>query len=98
MECKCEGCARNDCTERTKQDDLRIVIQCNDYLKYNRTNADVIRAMSDDDLYLFAKKQIACGYDTFPCGIVCDGECNCFSEEACKAKIMDWLKQPVEDE
>lgn len=53
--------------------------------------------MSDEELYLWAKKQIGCGFDFFPCGVVCDGKCESFDDETCKAKIMEWLKQPVED-
>ena len=61
-----------------------------------KTNADRIRAMTDDELYLWAKKQIGCGYDFFPCGVVCDGKCESFDDETCKAKIMKWLQQPCE--
>ncbi len=61
-----------------------------------KTNADRIRAMSDEELYIWAKKQIGCGFDFFPCGRVCDGKCESYSEEDCKAKIMEWLKQPAE--
>lgn len=61
-----------------------------------QTNADRIRAMSDEELYVWAKKQIGCGFDFFPCGVVCEGKCESYSDEECKAKIMEWLKQPVE--
>lgn len=46
MDCKCETCVRKDCTDRTKQDDLRIIIACDDYMEQERkmTNADRIRA------------------------------------------------------
>lgn len=72
------------------------------YLDYpkprkKQTNGDHIRAMSDNDLYAWAKNQIGCGLDFFPCGVVCEGKCESYSEEQCKTKIMDWLQQPVED-
>lgn len=59
------------------------------------TNADRLRAMSDEKLAAWARRQIGCGSDYFPCGIVCDGKCNSFDDETCQAKIMDYLKQPV---
>lgn len=62
-----------------------------------QTNADRIRAMSDEELYAWAKKQIGCGFDFFPCGIVCDGKCESYSDEDCKAKIMNWLQQPAKE-
>jgi len=62
-----------------------------------KTNAAHIRAMSDEELYVWAKKQIGCGFDFFPCGVVCDGKCESFDDETCKAKIMEWLKQPAEE-
>lgn len=62
-----------------------------------KTNGDKIRSMNDDELYLWAKKQIGCGFDFFPCGVVCDGKCESYSNKDCKAKIMEWLKQPVEE-
>jgi hypothetical protein len=63
-----------------------------------QTNADRIRAMSDEELYIWARKQIGCGFDFFPCGIVCEGKCESYSDEECKLKIMNWLKQPAEGE
>ena len=62
-----------------------------------RTHADRIRAMSDEELYLWAKKQIGCGFDFFPCGVVCEGKCESYSDEDCKEKILNWLKQPAEE-
>ena len=61
------------------------------------TNGDRFRALSDEELYLWARKQIGCGLDFFPCGVVCDGKCDSFDEETCKAKIMEYLKQPAEE-
>lgn len=87
-----------------KKDICECDILCADCQHYDntggknwQTNADRIRAMSDEELYLFAKKQIGCGFDFFPCGIVCDGKCKSFSEEDCREKIMNWLKQPAEE-
>ena len=60
------------------------------------TNADRIRAMSDEELVAWAHKQIGCGFDYFPCGVVCEGKCEAYSKEACDTKILEWLKQPAE--
>ena len=60
--------------------------------------ADRIRAMDDEELYFWAKKQISCGSDFFPCGMVCDGACKAWDEEECNTRIMAWLKQTAEVE
>ena len=50
MECKCMTCIKKDCLERTEQDDLEFIVGCDDYLDHEPTNADRIRAMSDEEL------------------------------------------------
>ena len=62
-----------------------------------KTNGDRIRAMTDEELAAWGKVQIGCGFDFFPCGVVCDGKCESYDNETCKAKILKWLQQPVED-
>ena len=62
-----------------------------------KTNGDRIRAMTDEELFEWAMKQVGCGFDFFPCGVVCDGKCESYDTETCKAKILEWLKQPAED-
>ncbi len=47
------------CTDRTKQDDNRIVTCCSDYMEYKMTNADRIRAMSDNELARFLTDKLA---------------------------------------
>ena len=96
MDCICESCARKDCPERTKQDDLRIVISCLDYVKHEMTNADRIRAMSDVELAEFL------------CGVYDDDNCGVYQAESGKFingitildydefKILEWLLQPAE--
>ncbi len=67
--------------------------------EHNRqTNGDRIRSMSNEDLIEWAKKQIGYGFEFFPCGIVCDGKCDTFTDEDCKAKILEWQEKPAEDE
>lgn len=62
------------------------------------TNGDRIRAMSDDDIVAWGRVQIGCGFDSFPCGVVCDGKCETYTSEECEAKIKKWLQQPAEVE
>ena len=64
------------------------------------TNADRIRAMSDEEL---AGKMSERSISTI-CDIVCRGNCNAFntldkaSYEVCKDIIAAWLQQPAEEE
>lgn len=90
MDCKCETCVRKDCTERTKQDDLRIVIACDDYTEqeHKMTNADCIRAMSDEEL----AKVIICPKQ------VCDKLHILVGRTDCECCSLEWLKQPAEGE
>jgi hypothetical protein len=66
------------------------------------TNADRIRAMSDEELAEFFHVQIGCGVDFVPCGVACFGkgekDCPCYSKESCMRRIMDWLKQPAKED
>ena len=89
----CENCVVEHCADRNRG---QVVFCSSHTTKPIQTHADRIRAMSDEELYLWAKKQIGCGFDFFPCGVVCDGKCESFDDETCKAKIMEWLRQPAE--
>ena len=62
------------------------------------SNADKIRAMSDEEITEFVCRN---GINTL-CDIICGGECNAIAsfkksgDEACKEIVMKWLKQPSE--
>ena len=64
------------------------------------TNADRIRAMSDDELAIEMGNHAIATI----CDIVCQGECNAFatlnrtSGDVCKGIIMEWLQQSAEEE
>ena len=64
------------------------------------TNADRIRAMSDEEITEFVCRN---GINTL-CDIICGGECNAIAsfkksgDEACKEIVMKWLQQPAEEE
>lgn len=64
------------------------------------TNAQKIRAMSDEEITEFVCRN---GINTL-CDIICGGECNAIAsfkksgDEACKEIVMKWLQQPSEVE
>lgn len=104
MDCICESCARKDCSDRRKEDDLQIVISCNFYLKYNPTFADRIRAMSDEELADTFFRIIYCAGD--PANWFCKGKKECedlmdadkdIPDEMCKACLLAKLRQPAEE-
>ena len=93
MDCKCETCVRKDCPDRTRQDDLRIIIVCDDYMEQERkmTNADRIRAMSDEELAKFLTNPCECTVDP-----TVDGYREC-GNKLCIQYLLEWLKQPAEE-
>lgn len=64
-----------------------------------QTNADQIRAMSDEEITEFVCRN---GINTL-CDIICGGECNAIAsfkksgDEACEEIVMNWLEQPAEE-
>jgi len=56
--------------------------------------------MTDEELVDFFHRQIGCGVDFVPCGVVCfgDKDCPCYTSEDCKEKIAKWLQQPVKED
>lgn len=60
------------------------------------TNADRIRAMSDEELANALYKTVI--IEQFVCRVCCDDNCKAFSTKECVALIMDWLRQPAKGE
>lgn len=87
MECKCETCVKKDCPDRTKQDSLRIVIACVDYTEHKPTNADRIRAMTDEELA--HELALIAGWDR--------EQYKKAKSIGIEKVMMDWLKQPAEE-
>ena len=57
------------------------------------TNADRIRAMTDEELAAKVSRKILCGL--CPCGTNCDW----FEpDEVCRHRLLAWLRSPVESE
>lgn len=54
----------------------------------NKTNADRIRAMSDDELAELISSDF--------CEIICSPNTNCQYED-CRGKILNWLRQEAND-
>lgn len=89
----CGGSARDACfAEGSECDKFNQQV-----LTQPMSNADRFLSMTDEDMLAFAKKQIGCGFDFFPCGIVCDGKCESFDDETCRAKILKWWHQPAKE-
>lgn len=85
-------CIKKDCPERTEPDDFEFIVGCDDYLDHEPTNADRIRAMSDEELAKFIPDWSytpACKCDEKPY-VDCNNEC-----DKC---VLEWLKQPAEEE
>ena len=93
---KCENC--------TKYDDCRtgsgLTWPCGAYVPKSVTNVDRIRVMSDEKL----ASEMNQGSISTICDIVCQGDCkaiatlNKTSGEVCEEIIMEWLRQPAEEE
>ena len=71
-----------------------------EYRRKKRTNADRIRAMSDEEIPEYVCRN---SINTL-CDIICGGECNAIAtlkksgDWACKEIVMKWLQQPVEED
>ena len=94
---KCETCARKQygylcdgCIHDPDNKDLYEPM----------TNADRIRAMSDEEIAEYVCRN---SINTL-CDIICGGECNAIStlkrsgDWACKEIVMKWLQQPAEED
>ena len=92
----CENCKKyEDCKSGSG-----LTWPCGAYAPKIITNADRIRAMSDEELANEMRKR---SISTI-CDIVCQGECkaiatlNKTSNEVCKEIIIKWLQQPAEED
>ena len=94
MECKCETCIKKDCPDRTTQDSLRMVISCSDYMEHKPTNADRIRAMTDEELMQLLFTKISCGNICSFCVPTMRTESKC--DGHCRNGVSKWLQQPAE--
>ena len=91
----CDNCERKNCDGRVVRDlqNTNCVISCSDYVNGNRapTNADRIRAMSDEELAKFF------GRHGFCCDNIIIPSSYCMRQKECSLKcVVNWLKQPAE--
>ena len=56
----------------------------------NKTNADRIREMSDEELSEKMSRMAHCLYCPVSCGIFC-------TDDECKAEWLSWIRSPVEE-
>lgn len=86
---KCDTCKKTGCFHRSS-----TVVGCSQYVAKDKTNADRIREMSDEDLAEFIRdvsyecQDAYCGYH---CPMCAYPWCN-------SRKTLEWLKQPAEGE
>ena len=95
---KCNNLANDWCEKVIDSPDQDMQRDCQYFCE--KTNADKIRAMSDEEIAEFVCRN---GINTL-CDIICGGECNAIAsfkksgDEACKGIVMKWLQQPAEEE
>ena len=101
---KCRNCFfyRNEwCEKIVDSPDPEEVRDCAYFREM--TNADKIRAMSDEELAVFIEKIVpmncdCCAYMR-PCRLEYDEETVNYAEKySCRDGIMQWLKQPAEED
>ena len=81
----CDTCKVENCSDREEK---VVVIACSAY-KRPPTNADRIRAMSDEEL-----EKLLIEFSAFAC-IFPDKDCE---EVSCVECVTNWLHQPAEEE
>ena len=93
---KCKNLVNDWCEKVIDSPDQDMHRDCQYFCE--KTNADKIRAMSDEEITEFVCRN---GINTL-CDIICGGECNAIAsfkksgDEACKEIVMKWLQQPCE--
>lgn len=87
----CKICTHPYCEHAGTQ--RGIVVSCNGYIepKKPQTNADRIRAMSDEELE-DGIRAVSLGYDPW-----CDHHCKMCGDDNCNTCLANWLQQPVKD-
>lgn len=80
----CVTCENEDCMDSGSNS---VTINCNGY-KHKQTNADRIRAMSDEELAEIITDDW--------CEIVCSGTDYLCRDGTCEQHVLKWLKQEAE--
>lgn len=84
---RCDTCVRN-CPDRKEPYGLEICLSCDDYLDHEPTNADRIRAMSDEEL----------AWELMTWRIETEAKHHGVESNYPNTQktILEWLKQPAE--
>lgn len=89
----CESCKNNSCGYASED-----VIRCGDFEEnLVQTNADRIRAMSDEELAVFLADEIPHG-DCYGCEFLCWKISKGNFANSCQNAWYGWLKQPAKGE
>ena len=86
----CEKCQHSDTCQLyqiSKRDSLKPIKSCYQFKGRKQTNADRIRAMTDEE--------IARVFTSDLCELLCHSPCICDFE--CESHMLDWLKQEVKE-
>ena len=86
----CNMCFKEKSCEKHKAG----VVGCDQFAKKVKTNADRIRAMTDEEL----AKWMAINTDCYYCKARKDGRCDNLTATPCDSVWLDWLKQEVQDD
>lgn len=106
MKCtECNGSGEAIYFVETDRDENTVTVKkrkcicrtCNGSGEMPMTNADRLRAMTDEQWVDWARRQMHCGFEHFPCDVVCRGWCDAASGAECERIIMRWLKQPAKE-
>ena len=85
----CNKCAHDDCFWRTVGTYQPPILACITFKQKGTTQADRIRAMSDEELAEWLERFTDCDSGLSPCRKYCKGN-------TCFVAILKWLQSPVD--
>ena len=94
---KCRNCVhlyRDWCPHKLDSPDPDLDRECKDYKQ--ATNADRIRAMSNEKLAILLCRKMDCSICKR--NIQKDGECDNYSADGLSKAVLNWLQRPAEED
>lgn len=94
---KCRNCVhlyRDWCPHKLDSPDPDLDRECKDYKQ--ATNADRIRAMSNEKLAILLCRMMDCSICKR--NIQKDGECDNYSADGLSKAVLNWLQRPAEED
>lgn len=94
---KCKNCVhlyRDWCPHKLDSPDPDLDRECKDYKQ--ATNADRIRAMTDEELAILLCRIMDCSICKR--NIQKDGECDNYSADGLSKAVLNWLQRPAEED